>query len=602
MSDIHVHPETLLPDLFDECPEARSVFNRYGLRGCGGTRGPAQSIEFFARTHGVDPDRLIAEIRNVVETAGAREEARRQLDAEAGPRLADSIYRPFFLTGMAVVLTAGAAWGVLLLWKIGVAASFTGVRVQEVNAHGHAQIMGWVGLFIMGFAYQAFPRMWQVELPAPRVAVAVLAAALLGILARSASMLYDETPWAGPVHAAGAAVQICAVVTFVTQVAVAFQRSRQTIKPYSAFIFAALGFMLIQCVYSAWHTSRLMGTPNRDSLLDQIAVFQAPLQDMQIHGMAMLMIFGVGLRMFPAMFGLPEVGAKRGWWAWRLLVGAVVLEIGAFLAFQLTGVHALAGLLLVPWILLPIGAALIVWPWRLWRPIAEAGGADRSVKFIRAAFAWLFISFAMLLLMPLYQVVSATAFSHAYHGAVRHAVTVGFVSMMIVGMGAKVVPTLRGIDPRTLPALWSPFVLLNVGCMLRVSLQILTDWTPAAFRLVPASGVLEWLALAIWAGHLGAIMLGAARYRTASQRNDLPPPSRIEPEHRVGAVLDWFPALEAQFIEAGFDLIRNPVLRRTVARQVSLRQACRMKGVALTPFVAELNRVREQDPCAAHVP
>lgn len=602
MSDIHVHPETLLPDLFDECPEARSVFNRYGLRGCGGTRGPAESIEFFARTHGVDPDRLIAEIRNVVESAGAREEARRQLDAEARPRLADSIYCPFFLAGMAVVLTAGAAWGVLLLWKISVAGSFAGVRVQEVNAHGHAQIMGWVALFIMGFAYQAFPRMWQVGLPAPGVSVAVLAAALLGILGRSASMLFDATPWADPVHAAGATAQIAAVVTFVTQIGVAFQRSRQPTKPYVGFIFAALGFMLIQCVYSAWHTTRLMGAPDRDSLLDQIAVFQAPLRDMQIHGMAMLMIFGVGIRMFPAMFGLPEVGAKRGWWAWHLLVGAVVLEIGAFLAFQLTGVQALAGLLLVPWILLPIGAALIVWPWCLWRPMAEAGGADRSAKFIRTAFAWLFISFAMLLLMPLYQVVSATAFSHAYHGAVRHAVTVGFVSMMIVGMGAKVVPTLRGIDPRTLPALWSPFVLLNVGCMLRVSLQILTDWTPAAFRLVPASGVLEWLALAIWAGHLGAIMLGAARYRTASQRNDLPPPSRIEPEHCVGAVLDWFPALEPQFIEAGFDLIRNPVLRRTVARQVSLRQACRMKGVDVEPFVAELNRVREQDPRAVHVP
>ena len=71
--------------------------------------------------------------------------------------------------GIVLILTAGATWGAWLLWQIGVAGRFTGASLHHVNAHGHAQIYGWVGLFIMGFAYQAFPRMWHVDLVAPRV-------------------------------------------------------------------------------------------------------------------------------------------------------------------------------------------------------------------------------------------------------------------------------------------------------------------------------------------------------------------------------------------------------------------------------------------------
>jgi hypothetical protein len=44
-------------------------------------------------------------------------------------------------------------------------------------------------------------------------------------------------------------------------------------------------------------------------------------------------------------------------------------------------------------------------------------------------------------------------FSHAFSGATRHAITVGFISLMIMGVAAKVVPTLKGVDVRTLPAL-----------------------------------------------------------------------------------------------------------------------------------------------------
>ena len=58
----------------------------------------------------------------------------------------------------------------------------------------------------------------------------------------------------------------------------------------------------------------------------------------------------------------------------------------------------------------------------------------RSHKFVRGAFAWLLISGAMLCFEPLHLRLAGAQFSHAYIGAVRHAVTVGFISQMILGL------------------------------------------------------------------------------------------------------------------------------------------------------------------------
>ena len=113
--DTALQPDTSLRDLFERCPATRAVFNRYGLRGCGGTHGPAESVAFFASAHGVELNRLMAELRAVLTQPADRTRALRQLQEDGRPRLVDAIYRPFFLAGMFIVLTVGAAWGALML-------------------------------------------------------------------------------------------------------------------------------------------------------------------------------------------------------------------------------------------------------------------------------------------------------------------------------------------------------------------------------------------------------------------------------------------------------------------------------------------------------
>src|SRR5215831_1792014 len=164
-------------DLLVNFPNARSVLDRYGLRGCGGPEGPAESLGFFAKAHDIELKTLLHELEQAIDRP---EETSLPLAGTA----ADAIYRRFFKAGIALTLTAGAVWGALLLITIGLKRSFTAISIFDINAHGHAQIFGWVGLFVMGFAYQAFPRFKHASLWNPRLAVLTFYLMLAGLILR----------------------------------------------------------------------------------------------------------------------------------------------------------------------------------------------------------------------------------------------------------------------------------------------------------------------------------------------------------------------------------------------------------------------------------
>jgi len=161
------------------------------------------------------------------------------------------------------------------------------------------------------------------------------------------------------------------------------------------------------------------------------------------------------------------------------------------------------------------------------------------------------------------------------------------------------VPTLNGVDVRELTRLWAPFVLLNVGCALRVASQTATDFTARAFPFAGVSGVLEVSGLALWGMHLWLIMTGRARTRL------VPAPSvqvsegmPILAAHRVGDILNHYPHLLETFLAFGFRPLANPLFRRTVARFVTIEQACRQVGVDVNPFLEALNGSIAKQPRA----
>jgi hypothetical protein len=283
----------------------------------------------------------------------------------------------------------------------------------------------------------------------------------------------------------------------------------------------------------------------------------------------------------PKLFGLPGIPCRRSWWALGLLTAAVALESVLFISYRVLHNHALAALLMVPWLMLPIAVWLVSGPWTLWRQVPEP---DRTTKFIRTAYLWLAASLAMLLFLPVYQQISHIPFSHAYYGAIRHAITVGFISMSIMGYAAKVVPVLCGRDWRKLDSLWVPFVLINLGCFLRVSTQVLTDWNHSFFAVIALSGMLEVTALTWWGcGLLKLMWLKPAPAKV--HRLTLP----IKVSDTVADVIHSFPQTEETFLRFGFSQITNPFMLNTVAKTITIGQAARMRGVEPSDLAGQLN-------------
>jgi hypothetical protein len=597
-ASVLIHPQLLIPELLRAAPQARPVLDRYGLRGCGGAHGPVESLEFFAKAHDVNLAKLLEELRV------ASIELPVDLAADHGcPCGADTIYRPFFKAGIAVVLSLGAVWGAYLLLRIAFDKSFHAVGIHEVNAHGHAQIFGWVGLFVMGFAYQAFPRFKHTALANPRLAFLSFGLMLAGIIARSVfEPLTDTLTWAGVPALGGAAIEILAVCLFVGVITQTWRNAGKGLAVYDYYILAAFFWFIVQAVYEAVYLGATLAAPDRDALLNLVATWQGSLRDVQIHGFALLMILGVSQRLFHHFYGFPAPNSRRSVVALVCLNVAVICEsVGLVLMRQLG--HGWSALWYAGVLLLSVAVVALIRDWRIFRASPDT---DRSLKFLRTAYAWLLISLAMLVALPIYQfgllawlapesAAAQMGFSHAYYGAIRHAITVGFISLMIVGVAAKVVPTLNGVDVRALSPLWLPFILLNLGCALRVIGQTATDLTATAFPFAGVSGLLEVTALALWGVHLWLVMSGRAQLRASSSSPSCTVVRRGEPllaAHRVGDVLDNYPYLLDTFLQFGFRPLANPLLRRTVARFVTIEQASRQCKVDLEQLLAALNAAK----------
>jgi hypothetical protein len=587
-----INGQVMIPDLLRAAPEARPVLDRYGLRGCGGQLGPVESLGFFAQAHDVPLPRLLDELREACEHPAARP------PASPAEQLGDAIYRPFFKAGIAVVLSLGGVWGAYLLLRIAFSGDgFRAVSPHEVNAHGHAQIFGWVGLFVMGFAYQTFPRFKHTNLSHPRLALATLGVMLAGVVGRSVcEPLAGVWPWLAAPAVAAAALEVVAITLFVGIILATWRASGKPLAFYDWYVLSAFAWFVAQAVYEAAYLAATFAA-GPDGLVPLIARWQGALREMQIHGLALLMILGVSQRLFSHFYGFPAPDRRRSLVALAFLNAAVAGEVVGLILLR-----GGAG-----WVALWYGSVLllagtVVVLVRGWHIFGTPPERDRSLKFLRAAYVWLFVSLAMLVLMPGYQYgllrwlapetfAAHPHFSHPYYGAVRHAITVGFISLMIVGVASKVVPTLNGVDVRGLSGLWGPFLLINAGCALRVVSQALTDFTPSAFPFAGVSGVLEVTGLALWGAHLWAVMAGRVRARPAPAAPlDVGEP--ITASHRVGEVLARYPELLSTFVSFGFTPLTNPLLRKTAARLVTIAAACRSQNVEADKLLAALNTAR----------
>ncbi len=511
-----IEAATSVAEIVKLCPSARKIFDRHGLHGCGGEHGPAEPLEFFARVHQVDLEALLKDLNTEIERPGNEPFVYHET-------LADYIYRRFFKSAIAIVLSLGGLWGVISLMQISLGKELLQpALLPAIHAHAHAMIFGWVGLFVMGFAYQSFPRFKVTTLWKPQWANLTLYLMLGGILLRAAADLLQHGLWALTLGGISVAAELTAISLFLTIILKTAHQSVSPHNPYETFIIAALAWFLIQAVFDGFFFFAEATAVNLQQTVFRTALLDAPLRDVQLFGFAALIIAGVSQRFVPVVYGLGQPRHDRQKLIFWLMNGSLLLDVGSYLGVILTGNPVWAIPLELSYILMALWAILLAIQLRIF---TRATQPDRSWKFIRAAYVWLLVAMIMLPFLMPYGMLTGKGFSHAFWGAHLHAFTVGFVSMMIVGVSSRVVPILAGIDSKQLSYLWGPFILLNVGCAGRVLLQVLTDWTPnTAYSLIGISGVLELGALAWWGIGLWHVMNLSKVHRSEVLKAPVPLP------------------------------------------------------------------------------
>ncbi len=505
---------TSVADIVKEVPGAREVFDRHGLHGCGGAHGPTEALSFFAAVHQVDLKELLEELND---------EAQRPLPPAISYQetLADHIYRRFFKAGIAIVLSVGALWGAVNLAQIAIGQSFLRLDlVQPIHAHAHAMIFGWVGLFVMGFAYQSFPRFKNTTLWRPGLANLSFYLMLAGTVGRMSAEMLIHSAAGLALGAFASAVELAAIVIFLIVLYKIASQSLEPHNPYEKFLVASFFWFFVQAILSDIFFFAKATADGEQELVRRIALIDGPLRDIQLLGFAALIIAGVSQRFVPLVYGLRRPRTDRLSLIFILMNLSLVLNVLSYVAVLTTGDLAWGLGLEFAYLLMPLWAVMLAVQLGVFTTPSQP---DRTFKFVRAAYVWLILATAMMPFFLVYGIATHQGFAHSYMGAHRHAFTVGFITMMIMGVAARVVPILAGVDARKLSNLWGPFLLIVIGNSGRVLLQIGTDFFPTvAYPLVGLTGFIEVTALAWWGIGLWRVMNLARSERPKALTTALP--------------------------------------------------------------------------------
>jgi hypothetical protein len=116
--------------------------------------------------------------------------------------------------------------------------------------------------------------------------------------------------------------------------------------------------------------------------------------------------------------------------------------------------------------------------------------------FVRSAYIWLLIAGALGIW------ASSTHNSSGIWGASRHALTVGFLAVMVFSIGQRVLPAFSGMKLLFSPRLMlCSLSLLSLGCFLRVGSEVL-DFAQWAWKVLPVSALLELSGVTVFAVNL----------------------------------------------------------------------------------------------------
>jgi NnrS protein len=441
------------------------------------------------------------------------------------PRRRHEPYQYFLKASLLVAITIGWLLGALELLAITSRGAFARALISPAlfQVHGQSQIVGWVGLFIMGISYQVIPRQRRVAIHTPVMAWIVLALMLAGIVLRAISQpLAAGSRLFGALMAVSAVLELASLGLFMfgliqgRVMADSIQGPERFSRAALQWFAVALALNLAACTFVA-----MRGASVVPDWLDRTVIV------VELFGFILAMIFGVNARNLPLFMRVKAAPPERLRPVQQLLPAAVVLCAAgqAAAGFWPRAGQALAA---AGWVGLLACAALYVTGVGLLGPrsrhILTAGESKWYEAYVLGAYFWLAVGLLFELATAVLGLASGDLFL-----AGLHAITVGFISTMIMGMAARIVPAFAATRLHSRGLFIAAWWCLMLGTLLRVPSQALYTAVGGIFvPLLGVSGVIQLMALMLFAWNLWRTLDTSATHPAeAAARRSRPQPQAV---------------------------------------------------------------------------
>lgn len=582
-----IRQENTVREVIEKYPITRRIFETYGIM-CGGNILPEKPLSFFAKMHNVSPTKLINDLQGLIDGKNISDEE----IAITKPQ-SEHIYEIFIKTAIIIVLSTGCLYGAVLLAYTAYNGSLDSVSWILTETHGDTQVYGWVGLFIIGISYFALPKFWNTMLSSTSLAYKSFFLMVIGILLSfifKTASYYSSLFFLKIPVLVGCSFQVASIAIFFYVICMTyFSSEREKFEIYEGFLLSSYLWFILQAAIFVALYFHFTVVENRNIPV----AFKNPIRHIQIMGFGCMVIIGIFAKTLPIFLGIQEPNKRTNAYVLCMLNISIALRtISGFyreytdnLYGFFTIIFCLAGILETFGIFLFIYSLDLFNSKRVIKNPVNLPVGFR--KFIRAALVWLFISESALLTFTIYESISGEQVSHALFGAYRHAIFVGFISMMILGCASKMIPLSKGVKLYSIKLLNVTFVLVNIGCVFRVVAQPLSSHIyPQFYPIMGISGFIEYAAMFCFGVNAWKTMqLGIREEETTEQ-------IKIATANtNVYQLIKQYPQTLDILIASGFKQLKNPILRNTLARTISLGQAVQINPVNLEELLSKLNAV-----------
>ncbi len=367
--------------------------------------------------------------------------------------------------------------------------------IATAQAHGHVQLYGWAGLFILGVALHFLPRLRGTPLAMPRLVPWMLATLVVGLLLRVLSqplfLVTGSSSWA-LLLIASAILECAALITVVFQLGMTAWRGPALVSrpaflgvfPFLVGAFCALGISSCVNLVSVVQASMSAGlvpatTDNLNVALDLFGFLIPMALAMSAQSLPMyaglgafprrilwpmaatyfsgLLLASVGLVTYTRQSTLPAIFNGLG----KLLMGIVLLIfISVFMRMMRT-----RGKLPEKVARLAPSPEVAIQNYQK-HVSAERNKYGPFVALVASAYMWALLASVLLIVDGLFTLFGQTLFFTI--DAIRHTLAVGFITLLICGISPRMIPGFSGgkiISPALVSAtLW----LGNIAAFLRV--------------------------------------------------------------------------------------------------------------------------------------